>query len=290
MAKKSGLGDNYQDLFGEDPLADENEAITSLNINEIEPNRDQPRKDFDNEKLADLAESIAAHGIIQPLIVHPCGDGYKIIAGERRWRAARIAGLSQLPVRIMELTDVQVMQVALIENLQREDLNPIEEAMGYRDLIDKYGMKQEDVAKKIGKARSSVTNALRLLSLPDTVLTMVRKGEISKGHCKVLMSAKSDDEILEYAVRIKNSGLSVHALERLMKNAHAERTNTAVSTQTFPPDENAQRDNFYVEAQLSLSNALEKPVRINKTKNKITLEIVLATDDELKEIINKLAI
>ncbi|MDR1753505.1 MAG: ParB/RepB/Spo0J family partition protein [Eubacterium sp.] len=283
MAKKSGLGNVFDGLFDDDGLFGEDSgALTSLKINEIEPNRNQPRKDFDNEKLSDLAASIAKHGIIQPLIVRPFGESYQIVAGERRWRAARIAGLSEIPVRVMELSDSVTMQFALIENLQREDLNPIEEALGYRELIEKYDIKQEDVAKAVGKARSSVTNALRLLTLPEEVIDMVRAGELSKGHCKALMSAKNEKEMILYANKTKNGGLSVHALEKLIKNTNDERL--------FNEKGKTIKETFYIEAEISLAEAIGKPVRINKAKNKITLEIDVTTDEELKEIINKLGV
>lgn len=286
MARKTGLGDvlgsifdDEVNLFGEDASSGNNAAITTLRISAVEPNRDQPRKDFDPEKLNLLAESIAEHGIIQPLTVRPYGDAYQIVAGERRWRAARIAGLSEVPVRIMELTDVETMQIALIENLQREDLNPLEEAMGYQELIERFEMKQEEVARKVGKARSSVTNALRLLAMPDEVKSLVRDGEISKGHCKALMGAASDSQMIELAGRVIREGLSVRALEKLIKAANQEKLREIIPQ---------RRNTFYVEAELSLANTIGKPVRVVEGKNKITLEIDVASEEELREVVNSL--
>lgn len=287
MAKKSGLGNILDSIFDDESSGfnDENvinpKNITNLRISEIEPNRDQPRKDFDMENLNRLADSIAEHGIIQPLTVRPHGDGYQIVAGERRWRAARIAGLSEVPVRIMELSDVETMQIALIENLQREDLNAIEEAMGYQELIERFDMKQDEVAKKVGKARSSVANSLRLLALPEEVRMLVRDGDLSKGHCKALMAAGNDKIMIELAGRCVKEGISVRMLEKLIKNTaenHTENKNKAEKEQN--------RNVFCVEVELSLQNAIGKPVRVVEAKNKITLEIELSNEDELKEIAN----
>ena len=178
--KKSGLGRGLTSLFDEN--SSDNEGAVTLNLNDIEPNRDQPRKDFDETALSELADSIAQHGLIQPIVVKPNLDGrYSIIAGERRWRASRMAGLTEVPVVIKEADEQTLMEIALIENLQREDLNAVEEALGYRSLIDTYGLTQEEVAKKMGKSRSAVTNALRLLALNDNELEALRRGSISAG-------------------------------------------------------------------------------------------------------------
>ncbi len=287
MAKKSGLGNLLDSIFDDD-INDINsdgvatENVTKLKLSQIEPNRDQPRKAFDNEKLNLLADSIAEHGIIQPLTVRPFGEGYQIVAGERRWRAARIAGLTEVPVRIMELSDIETMQIALIENLQREDLNPIEEAMGYQELIERFNMKQEDVAKKVGKARSSVTNALRMLTLPDEVKKLVSSGEISKGHCKALMAAKSDKQMIELAAKVVKDGVSVRALEKMIKNAN-DLTESKIT-------EKPKKNIFYQEAEISLRNAIGKTVKITEAKNKVTIEIEVTSEDEVREIVNKLGV
>ena len=180
--KKSGLGKGLDLIFAENDTEDPNSVVV-LKISEIEPNRDQPRKEFDEEAMAELADSIAQHGILQPLLVRPIfGGGYQIVAGERRWRAARMAGVSEAPVVVRELTDGQVMELALIENLQREDLTPLEEALGYQTLIETYGMTQDEVSKTVGKSRPSVTNALRLLHLPEEVRELLEEKKISAGH------------------------------------------------------------------------------------------------------------
>jgi ParB family chromosome partitioning protein len=284
MPKKSGLGTNldisiFDDILSGDDVSSGN--ITSLKINEIEPNRSQPRKHFDGEKLASLAETITAHGLIQPIVVRPHNGTYQIVAGERRWRASKMAGLTEVPVLIVELSDSETMQIALIENLQREELNPLEEAGGYSELIERFNMKQEDVAKKVGKARSSITNSLRLLTLPEPIKELVKTGELSKGHCKVLLGIKNNDPIqmLQLAQKSINSGLSVHALEKLIKNETAPKKDEVVYN----------KKPLYVEAEISLRNAIGKTVRINESKNdKITIEIDVYSEDELIEIINSI--
>jgi len=177
MAAKGGLGTGLSALF-DDNTTDTISSMT-VRLSEIEPNRDQPRKVFNEESITSLAESIKEHGMLQPILVRPFGSGYQIIAGERRWRAARMLGLSEVPVQIREMNDQQAMQIALIENLQRENLNPVEEAEGYKDLCDRFNMSHEDIAKAVGRSRSSVSNAVRLLSLPDEILSMLSEGDIS---------------------------------------------------------------------------------------------------------------
>ncbi len=281
MAKKSALGDNLSSIFDDDGLfgSEEASAPQKLKITEIEPNKKQPRKTFNDEALQALADSIVENGIIQPLTVRPYGDVYQIVAGERRWRAAKIAGLREVPVRIMELTDEQTMQIALIENLQREDLNPIEEALGYQQLIDTFNMKQDEVAKRVGKARSSVTNALRLLTLPEDVKVMVRDGQISVGHCKVIIGVPDEKDQRELAQRVVNDGISVRTLEKLAKQIKSEK-----KPRTKPP-----KDIFLVEAEISMTDYVGKPVRIDKSKDRYTMSIDCKTEEELRELITFLS-
>jgi ParB family chromosome partitioning protein len=278
MAKKHGLGGNLDSIF--DDLQDDSAGnLTVLKLSQIEPNKDQPRKSFDPEKLNLLADSIAEHGIIQPLTVRPVGDTYQIVTGERRWRAARIAGLTEVPVRIMELSDAQTMQVALIENLQREDLNPIEEAGGYQELIDRFGMKQDEIARKVGKARSSVANALRLLALPKEVREAVAQGELSRGHCKVLMGANDPEWMIALCRRVIAEGISVHTLEKLVKaGAQPPKSNPAPVLQEWG-------GGFASEAAVHLTNRLGKPVKITKGKKTITFAVTLGDEDELREFL-----
>ena len=283
MAKKQGLGDIFDSIFDDNFLSDDvnlnGKNITTLKISDVEPNRNNPRKQFDNEKLASLADSIAAHGIIQPITVRPFEGSYQIVAGERRWRAARMAGLSEVPVLIVELSDSETMQIALIENLQREDLNPLEEANGYQELIDKFGMKQEDVSKKVGKARSSVANSLRLLALPEAIKEMVKSEKLSKGHCKALLGISDIANMIQIAQKTIDGGLSVHALEKLVKSETAPKKD----------EPRVKKNPLYTEAELSLSSSLGKTVRIKEgANNRVTIEIDVFSEDEVIEIVKKL--
>lgn len=193
--KKGGLGKGLNAIFMENESEDSNSTVT-LKISEIEPNRAQPRREFDEKALAELADSISQHGVLQPLLVRPLLDGgYQIVAGERRWRASRMAGLTEVPVVIRELSDGETMELALIENLQREDLTPVEEALGYQQLMDKYSLTQDEVSRAVGKSRPAVANALRLLNLPEEVLSLVGNGRISAGHARTLLSFKDPDEL-----------------------------------------------------------------------------------------------
>ena len=278
MAKKTGLGNKFASIFDDDVGVMENpesNGIVTLNINDLEPNKEQPRKEFDIEQLNLLADSINKHGVIQPLTVREKNGAYQIVAGERRWRAAKIAGLSDVPVRIMELSDSETAQIALIENLQREDLNPIEEANGYRLLSEKYGLKQEEIAVSVGRARSSITNALRLLELPEEVKELTRQGKLSQGHCKALLSVQDELKQLELAHKTVKEQLSVRQLEALCK-ALAAGDKKAVFKQ-IPA--------FFTEAEISLKNLTGHPVKITPRKNKITLEISCKNEDEFRELL-----
>ena len=217
MAKKGGLGKGLDAIFHDNARSDENGAV-ELNINELEPNRAQPRKNFSDEAMRELADSIAQHGVLQPLLVRPLlSGGYQIVAGERRWRASRMAGLTTVPALIKELTDSEVMQIALIENLQREDLNPIEEALAFRSLINDYDMTQEECAGQIGKSRSAVANSLRLLDLPDAVVAMVAGGDLSAGHARAILSLIKEEDKLTLANRIVEKSMSVREAEAAAK-------------------------------------------------------------------------
>ncbi|MBD5081099.1 MAG: ParB/RepB/Spo0J family partition protein [Ruminococcaceae bacterium] len=281
MAKKSGLGSTLSSIFDDgidltDGSSEQREGIVTLKIGEIEPNKDQPRKEFDAEQLNQLAQSISKHGVIQPLTVREKNGAYQIVAGERRWRAAKIAGLSEVPVRIMELTDSETAQIALIENLQREDLNPIEEANGYKQLTEKYGLKQEEIAQGVGKARSSITNALRLLELPEEVKEMAKQGKLSQGHCKAVLSVQDELKQLALAHKIVAEGLTVRQAENLAKAANGK---ASKSKQPKPIPQ------FYKEAEISLKELLGQTVKITPKRNKITLEISCKTEEELREIL-----
>ncbi len=276
--KKGGLGRGLDALFNEN-ATDEGGVIT-VNLNDIEPNRDQPRKDFDEEALTELADSIAEHGLIQPIVVKPETNGrYSIIAGERRWRACRMAELYQVPVIIKDADEQELMELALIENLQREDLNAVEEALGYRSLIDSFGLTQEQVAKRMGKSRTAVTNALRLLNLTEDELQALRMGSISAGHARALLSVE-DEALREQMLGLATNGASVRDLERLA--AKAKKGNK--------PSPKKEKNTFYSEVELSLKNELHRKVNITPTgdgKGKITIEFF--SDEELSDFARRLA-
>ena len=278
--KKSGLGRGLTSLFDEN--SSDNEGAVTLNLNDIEPNRDQPRKDFDETALSELADSIAQHGLIQPIVVKPNLDGrYSIIAGERRWRASRMAGLTEVPVVIKEADEQTLMEIALIENLQREDLNAVEEALGYRSLIDTYGLTQEEVAKKMGKSRSAVTNALRLLALNDNELEALRRGSISAGHARALLSCEDEATRAKMLIAAAD-GASVRELEKTA--ADAKKTKSAAKTAP------QKKPTFYSEVELSLKNEMRRKVHINPSGNgKGTLTIEFFSDEELAEFAKRLA-
>lgn len=279
-AKKGGLGRGLDSLFDEN-AADSNGAVL-ININDIEPNRDQPRKDFDEKAISELADSIAQHGLIQPIVVKPTINGiYSIIAGERRWRACRLAGLSEVPVIIKDADEQSLMEIALIENLQREDLNAVEEALGYRSLIDGYGLTQDEVAKRMGKSRSAVTNALRLLSLNDAELEALRRGTITAGHARALLSCE-DMETRGKMLLAAADGASVRELERM--SAAAKKTKSDKKT------EKKQKPTFYSEVELSLKNEMHRKVSITPNGNgKGTITIEFFSDDELSDFARRLA-
>ena len=252
-----------------------------LPLHKVEPNPDQPRRDFDEEELEALADSITAHGVIQPLTVRELPTGYyQIIAGERRWRAARIAGLSEIPAVIIEADDKKTMELALIENLQRQDLNPVEEAMGYHTLMSEYGLTQEEVAAQVGKSRPAVANALRLLSLNPEVLLMVRKGSLSAGHARAVLSIKSEKLQIEAAKKIANLGLSVRQAELLCKNMAKEPVHTQQPL-TLAVD-------YVAECEKALSKQLGRGVKIINGKRKGKFELEFYGQEDLQVLLDAL--
>ena len=276
-ALKKGLGRGLEGLFDEN--AAESSGAVELRISEIEPNRNQPRKEFDEQALGELADSIAEHGLIQPIVVRPTASGrYQIVAGERRWRACRIAGLDTVPVVIKELGDREYFETALIENLQREDLNALEEANGYKTLIDEYGLTQEQAAKKVGKARVTVTNALRLLSLSEKEQQALLGGKITAGHARALLSVTDNDALRESMLAAAIAGASVRELEKMAK--------TPIST---PKKSVVRKDTFYEEVAISLKKSLHRKVNIKPKENgRGTITLEFYSKDELAEFARKL--
>ncbi len=221
MAKKTGLGRGLDFIFDDNSIESDNSGITTLRISDVEPKSDQPRKNFDNEALSQLADSIAANGVLQPILVRESGSGYyQIIAGERRWRASKLAGLTEIPAIIMEADDLKTAQIALIENIQREDLNAYEEAKAYRALIDQFELTQEEVAGRLGKSRSAIANSLRLLELPDEISDFLQNDKLSAGHCKALLGLRDRTKLRALAEKIINNNLSVREAEALVRQAN----------------------------------------------------------------------
>lgn len=281
MAKRqSALGKGLGALMLENTTEDM-VATNTLPISEIIPNKEQPRKTFDEAALDELADSIKQHGVLQPLLVRPLANGgYQLVAGERRWRASRKAGLREVPVVVKDLTDTETMEIAIIENLQREDLNPIEEAEGLQALIDKCGFTQEDVAASVGKSRPAIANSLRLLKLPSEVRELTRDGKISAGHARALISLDNDAAIIEAAENVIKNKLTVRDVERLAK--------TQNKSNVVSQKRKKRRDSFYDEVELTLSEVLGRRVKVYNGKGKGTLEIEFYSQEDLKNIANKL--
>ena len=283
MASNKGLGKGLGALLGDfEEISVEKSAYQLLPIYKVEPNPDQPRRDFDEEELQALADSIGEHGIIQPLTVRELNSGYyQIIAGERRWRAARLANLSEVPVVIIEADDKKAMELALIENLQRQDLNPVEEALGYKSLMEDYGMTQEDAAKRVGKSRPAVTNALRLLSLNEEVLAKVRSGELSAGHARAILTVKSEKKQLAAAQKIAALGLSVRQAELLCRNMAKEAPEIKEEPVTLKVD-------YVAECEKQLSKQLGRGVKIVNGKRKGRFELEFYGQEDLEVLLNAL--
>ena len=283
MAGQKGLGKGLGALMGD--FIDETPSAKSpyqlLPIHKVEPNPDQPRQDFDEEELQSLADSIAIHGVVQPLTVRELPSGYyQIIAGERRWRASRLAGLKEVPAVIIVADDKKVMELALIENLQRQDLNPVEEAMGYQLLMSEYGMTQEETAKQVGKSRPAVANALRLLSLCPSVLELVRTGELSAGHARAVLMLKTEKEQLIAAKKIVSLSLSVRQAESLCKNMAKPVAETQQQI-TLAVD-------YVAECEKSLSKHLGRGVKIVNGKRKGRFELEFYGPEDLQLLLDAL--
>lgn len=280
-AKKGGLGKGLDALFMDNETADS--GIVTLRLSEIEPNRDQPRKVFSEEALNELADSIREHGVLQPLLVRPLSTGgYQLVAGERRWRASRMAGLREVPVVIRDMDEEQAMEIALIENLQREDLNAIEEASGYKLLMERYGMTQEQVAKRVGKSRPAVANALRLLNLPPRVMEMVEEGEVSPGHARALLSFEDPEQMMDVAQKVRKGKYSVRDIEKMSKHQGEPAVEELTSAEA--EDVWGSQAAFFTEMELALSGELGRKVKIARNGNSGMLQIQFYNEDDLKEL------
>ena len=276
--KKRGLGKGLDAIFAENN-AESAEGAVSIRISEIEPNREQPRKEFDSEALSELADSISQHGVLQPLLLRPMlSGGYRIVAGERRWRAARMAGLSEVPAVIREMTDAEEMLFALIENLQREDLTPLEEARGYRTLIETQDFTQEEVSRTVGKSRPAVTNALRLLNLPEDIQKLLENGEISAGHARTLLSFKNEED-MRLGAQKACQGASVRELENLAKKLNEKKS---------APTKSGAKNQSYEEAQLAVGEYLNRKVKVAGTRKKGVLQIEFYGEEDLQNLLSEL--
>lgn len=278
MASKGGLGIGLGALFEDNKT--ESDSGQMLRVSEIEPNRGQPRKNFDDETISALADSIKEHGILQPILVRPYGSGYQIVAGERRWRAARMLGMSEVPVQIKELSDLEAMQLALIENLQRENLNPVEEAKGYSELVESYGMTQEEVAKTVGRSRSSVANAMRLLALPEEIQEMLENGDISTGHGKALLAFDNEEKMLDAARKAADGKLNVRSLEKMASEDDTKKPSKK---------DNSHIDSYFKEMEIGLHNALGRKVKVEYGKNKGALILEFYDKEDLSALAEKLS-
>lgn len=277
--KKGGLGRGLESLF-EDAARDVGGPVSTLPLREIEPDKDQPRKDFDEQALSELADSIARHGLLQPIAVRAAAGGaYKIIAGERRWRAARLAGLSEVPVVIKDVTDAEAMELALIENLQREDLDPVEEAMGYRQLMERCELTQEQTAQKIGKSRSAIANSLRLLNLPDDVLAFLKEGKLSTGHAKVLLGLPDAALQSQAAEAVVGQNLNVRQTEALCKK---------LAKPQKPPKPQPLRPVLAGEVEYALREALGSEVKVDYKNGQGSLTVHFYSDEQLSAFANLL--
>ena len=278
--KKSGLGRGLSSLLADNSIEENSTAqAVKLNILDIEPNKEQARKQFDESALSELADSIAQHGVLQPLLVRPIiGGGYQLIAGERRWRASRLAGLTQVPVIIKELSDDEAAVISLIENLQREDLNPVEEAFGFASLIKDFNLTQEEAAKRVGKSRPVVANALRILKLPEAVLDLVRENKLSAGHARAIAAVEDEKTVMLIAETVIAKGLSVRATEKMVKALTAEKKTASKAR--------VSRPTFFDEVELALNNSLGRKAKVITQSGKEcgTLEIAFYDKDDLARI------
>ncbi|MBE6535048.1 MAG: ParB/RepB/Spo0J family partition protein [Ruminococcaceae bacterium] len=286
MAKKAGgLGRDFYSIFDDNILESKKGAAENIRISDIEPRRDQPRKTFEREALEVLADSIAAYGVLQPIIVreNPVAEGtYEIIAGERRWRASKMAGLTEIPAVIFDGDELKAAQVALIENIQREDLNPVEEAMGYGALIDKFGLTQEQVSKQVGKSRPAIANMLRLLELPKEVLEMLKEGTISAGHARAILGLNSEELMIEYANKIVERSLSVREVESLVQRINNLRSDSE-EEKVHP-----QIKTHMKELERRAMSTLGRKVRISRSSHKKVIEISYSDDEDLESLLTSL--
>lgn len=282
---KGGLGRDFYSILEDNMVEDKKDSVTTLRISDIEPRKDQPRKSFNNESLQELADSIAIHGVLQPIIVreNPNFEGlYEIIAGERRWTAAKMAGLSEIPVVVVDGDDLKIAQISLVENIQREDLNPVEEAFAYQALIDKFGLTQEQLSKEVGKSRPAIANMLRLIDLPDEVLALLKQGKITNGHARALLGLKNEEQMILLAQKIEEKELSVREVESLVRKFN-EQKDVEILAKTN--ETSVQKRVYMRELEQRAMDRLGRKVKINQTTKKKTVELTFDSDSDLEELL-----
>ena len=282
---KGGLGRDFYSILDDNMLETKKDSIMTIRLSDIEPRRDQPRKSFDDESIQLLADSIAIHGVLQPIIVRENAnfpDTYEIIAGERRWRAAKMAGLSEIPVVTVDGDDLKIAQIALVENVQRENLNPVEEAFAYQALIERFGLTQEQLSKEVGKSRPAIANMLRLIDLPDEVLELLKDGKITNGHARAILGLEYEDQMITLANKVVERDISVREVEALVRKMLAEKD---IEELNETHDEAVQRRVYMRELERRAMDKLGRRVKINQTAKKKTVELTFDSDSDLEEVL-----
>ena len=282
---RGGLGRDFYSILDDNMIEDKKDSVSKIKINDIEPRRDQPRKNFDEESIQLLADSISIHGVLQPIIVRENSDfpnTYEIIAGERRWRAAKMAGLSEIPAITVDGDDLKVAQIALVENVQRENLNPVEEAFAYQALVDRFGLTQEQLSKEVGKSRSAIANMLRLIDLPDEVLSLLKEGKITNGHARAILGLDDEDQMIALAQKVYERDLSVREVEKTVRRLLAEQD---IETLKSTGDESVQRRVYMRDLERRVMDKLGRKVKINQTTKKKTVELTFDNDADLEELL-----
>lgn len=285
---RGGLGRDFFSVLDDNVYESKKDMVTMIRLSDVEPRKDQPRKDFDDESLQSLSESILAHGVLQPIIVRENVEfpgTYEIIAGERRWRAARMAGLSEIPAITVDGDDLKVAQISLVENVQRENLNPVEEAFAYQALIERFGLTQEQLSREVGKSRPAITNMLRLIDLPDEVLELLRDGKITTGHARAILGLDDDEKMIILANKVSEKGLSVREVEALVRRMLAEADDELLNTKD---DSAVQRRVYMRDLERRAMDTLGRRVKINQTSKKKTVELTFDSDSDLEELLTLL--
>ena len=285
---RGGLGRDFFSILDDNVYESKKDSVSSLKIADIEPRKDQPRKDFDDESIQSLADSISVHGVLQPIIVREnvnFAGTYEIIAGERRWRAAKIAGLSEIPAITVDGDDLKVAQISLVENVQRENLNPVEEAFAYQALVERFGLTQDQLSREVGKSRSAIANMLRLIDLPDEVLELLKNGDITTGHARAILGLDDDEQMILLAQKTVEKALSVREVEKTVRKILAEQDVEVITTKD---DDAVQRRVYMRELERRAMDTLGRRVKINQTTKKKTVELTFDSDSDLEELLTLL--